>query len=179
MGSVPLHPAVVHIPLALAFLLPLFALGAGFMAWHGGSAGRRWIVVPVLALLMFGSALVASSAGEQDEERVERVVPGAALEAHEEWGEAFVWSACGTLLVALFGMAPGAVLRRGAIVATTVGSVAVASVAFQTGKLGGELVYEHGAADAHRPLTEPSRSAEEPPHTSVVESPLAEEHDED
>lgn len=175
MGSVPLHPVIVHLPLALAFLLPLFAIGAGFMAWHGGSAGRRWLGVPILALVMFGSALVASSAGEQDEEKVERVVPGAALEAHEEWGEAFVWSAGGTLLVALFGMAPGAVLRRGAIVVTTVASVAVAGVAFQTGRLGGELVYEHGAADAHRPLTESRRSAEEPLRTSIGEPPLAEE----
>lgn len=179
MGSVPLHPAIVHIPLTLAFLLPLFAIGAGFTAWHGGSAGRRWMVVPVLALLMFATALVASSAGEQDEEKVERVVPGAALEAHEEWGEAFVWSAAGTLLVAFFGMAQGAAVRRGAIVATTVGSVAVAAVAFQTGRLGGELVYEHGAADAHRPLTEPPRGAEERLGTSIVEPPSAEEHDDD
>ncbi|MFW6051209.1 MAG: DUF2231 domain-containing protein [Myxococcota bacterium] len=176
MDFVPLHPVVVHLPLALSVVLPLFVLVAGALAWHRHPPARPWLMVPALALLIFGSALVAMNSGEADEEKVERVVPAAALEEHEETAEAFVWTAGGMLLLALLGLAPAPAVRRGAIVATAAASVALGGLALQTGKLGGELVYRHGAADAHRDVTVPTEAAPQHPLRAEAQEPEADEH---
>jgi hypothetical protein len=88
--------------------------------------------------------------GESDEEAVERVVPESAIEEHEEAAEAFVWSAAALGVVFILGVAlPKAPWRSVAMAVSTLGSVGVAVLALNVGHLGGELVYEHGAASAH------------------------------
>ena len=85
----PLHPAVVHFPIVLTFLLPLAAMGA---LWHArrnpGSRGA-WMLTVALAGALTASAWLAVETGEGDEEGAEQVVPEAALESHEEAAERY------------------------------------------------------------------------------------------
>lgn len=149
----PLHAAAVHLPLALAVVLPLVSLGVLFAMWRNALPHAAWSVVFGLQLLLAGSGVVAMNTGEDEEERVEHVVPHEALEEHEEWGERF---ARFNLLLAALGLLPLVAfrgrpkIRVAAYGVTTLGMLASAALAFETGKEGGELVYVHGAAAAYR-----------------------------
>ena len=148
----PLHPAVVHFPIVLMFLLPLAALGAWWRG-RGNPTGRgSWMLTTALAGALTVSAWVAVQTGQQDEEGAERVVPETALEGHEEAAERFLLLSAGVLLVAAAGLIPGRI-GRAARVATTAGAIALVGAGIQVGHSGGELVYRHGAAAAHTPGT--------------------------
>jgi hypothetical protein len=109
-----------------------------------------WAVALGSQLLMVGAGFVSMQTGEGDEERVERVVPESAIEAHEEAAELFVWSAAGAAALFVLGVAlPKREWRSGAMAASTLAAVAVAALALNVGRLGGELVYQHGAASAY------------------------------
>ena len=84
----PLHPAVVHLPIALAILVPLVA--AVRTRWRRGSAivpVRGWAFVVLLQVLLVGTAWLAIETGEDQEERVEKVVAERHIEDHEERAE--------------------------------------------------------------------------------------------
>ena len=101
MTSLPLHPAIVHLPLGLAFVIPALAAGFAWALWTGRVRPRgAWLTVIALQALLLGSGFVAMNTGEREEDRVERIVPDAAIERHEEYAEQFVW-AVGLTLVAL------------------------------------------------------------------------------
>jgi uncharacterized membrane protein len=154
MSSLPLHPAVVHVPLGLAFVMPFLAAGFAWALWSGRVRVRAWVVILGLQAALFGAGLVAMNTGEREEDRVERVVPHAALERHEEYAEQFVWATGLTLMTAALVL----VARRRAVahalaLATVAGSVVVGAAAIRVGHAGGELVYVHqaGAAYAAQP----------------------------
>jgi len=85
----PLHPAVVHFPVVLAFLLPLFVGGALWAIRRGANARRAWLVPLAVAVALSLSAWAAVQTGGAQGERVERVVSEQAIESHEEMAEAF------------------------------------------------------------------------------------------
>jgi len=69
----PLHPAVVHFPLVLAFLFPLFA-ASGFLAIRRGAAARRaWLLPTAFAIAVAGSAWLAVKTGEPVEIDIHRL----------------------------------------------------------------------------------------------------------
>jgi uncharacterized membrane protein len=146
----PLHPAVVHFPIVLTFLLPLAALGA---LWYGrrhpGTRGG-WLLTVALSAALSPSAWLAVETGERDEEGVERVVPEAAMERHEEAAERFLLLSAGVLLIAGAGLLRGRV-GAAARLATAAGSLGLVVTGALVGHSGGELVYRHGAAAAHAP----------------------------
>jgi uncharacterized membrane protein len=152
----PLHPAVVHFPLVLAILLPLFAAGAVWSIRRGGDSRRTWVVPLLLTAALVGSAYVALQTGEAEEDRVEAVVSEAVLHEHEEAAERFLVLSGVLLLVAGAGLIRGD-LGRAARLITVVGSLAVAAAGVQVGAAGGELVYRHNAASAYA-----DRAAAEP-----------------
>ena len=149
MFDLPLHPKLVHLPIALSLVTPLLAAGI-LLAWSRGWLPRRsWAVVVLLQLLLAGGGWLALKTGESEEERVEPVVAEAALSAHEEAAEGFVWAATALLLVAALPLLPRrAGLAQGLAALAIVGSVVVLGLAYRTGRAGGELVYRHGAATA-------------------------------
>ena len=149
MPTVPLHPALVHVPLGLAFILPLVAAGIAFALWKGLLPRRSWLVLVVLQAVLVAGGAAALRTGEQEEDRVERVVGEAVLHEHEEAAEVFLWGAA----IVLAGAAAVLVLpaRAAAAGAFTVlaGTLVVTALAVRTGQAGGELVYRHGAASAY------------------------------
>ena len=164
MTTVPMHPALVHLPLGLAVLLPLLALGFTLALWRGRLPARAWAAVVGVQVLMVGGGLLALRTGEADEEQVEQRVGEAALERHEEAAEAFVWSAGALLALSLGVLALRSPrLQQWGRAGVTLGSVAVLALALQTGKAGGELVYVHGAAGAVQPPV-PRRRPRPIPH---------------
>lgn len=155
----PLHPAVVHFPIALAFLLPMFAVGALWAIRRGAGARVAWAIPVALAVVLAGTAWAALETGEAEEERVEDVVAESPLHEHEEAGELFLVLSGLVALVAAAGMAGGTVGTAGRLLAT-VGSLAVLIAGVSVGRAGGELVYEHGAA---RPYVQAVTAGADPP----------------
>lgn len=150
MTSLPLHPAIVHLPLALAFVMPALAIGFGWALWKGRIRPRGWAAIVALQAVLLGGGLIAMNTGEREEARVERVVPEVALEQHEELAEQFVWATGGTLLLAgLVLMFRQPAITRGLSIATVAGTLVVAASAIRVGHAGGRLVYEHNAGAAY------------------------------
>jgi uncharacterized membrane protein len=144
----PLHPAVVHMPMALAVLLPLFAAGALIAVRRGARPMRAWGIAVAIFAALSASAFVSMETGGDQEDRVERVVSRSAIHSHEEAAEAFLWLSVGVLGVAALGLLParaGSVARIGA----TVGSLLLLGAGFNVGHTGGALVYTYGAASAY------------------------------
>jgi uncharacterized membrane protein len=144
----PLHPAVVHFPIVLVFLLPVVAVAALLAIRRGASARPVWAVPVAFAAALTLSAWVAVETGEADEDRVEAVVTEAALERHEEGAERFLVLSGVLFLVVATGLVGGN-LGRAARAVAIAGSAGLVIAGFQVGHSGGELVYRHGAADAH------------------------------
>jgi len=161
----PLHPALVHFPLTLAVLIPLFVIGAIVAMRRGVAARRAWSLVVALMVLLTASSFLAVKTGEDEEEAVEEVVDHDFIHEHEEKAELFRNLTLLTLVLGAAGLATGKVggFSRGA---ATGMSFVLAGLAWGVGESGGDLVYEHGAANAY---IEQSGTA----------MPAEEEHDDD
>lgn len=144
----PLHPAVVHFPVVLAFLLPLVALGALWAIRRGSRVRAAWSVPLALAIALAASAWAAVETGEGQAGRVERVVPEQPLEAHEEMAETFLTGSGVLAVIAAAGLI-GGIAGKTARVLTTVGAVALVVGAARVGHSGGQIVYKYGAASAY------------------------------
>jgi uncharacterized membrane protein len=144
---VPLHPAVVHLPLGLALLAPLLALGLALAYLKGWLPKRTfWAVIGTQTLLVAG-AFVAMQTGEAEEDAVEKLVSHAAVEGHEEAAALFLWAAVAALaLSTLVGLIRSDRIARPLSLVSAVAALVVAGLGVNVGKAGGELVYVHGAA---------------------------------
>jgi hypothetical protein len=187
MESLLFHPKVVHLPIALSVLMPALTLGLALAWWRGWFPARTWVLAVVLQGLLVGSGLLALQSGEREEDRVENVVPEAAVESHEEAADVFVGAAAGVFL--LMGLALAFARTKaglGLAGVATLGTVIVLGTGYRVGQAGGELVYQHGAAAAYTTDRTASLSTNE--GTSRVASEAAtkrapmeqeEEHEED
>lgn len=144
----PLHPAIVHFPVVLVMLLPIFAVATLWAIRRGASPVRAWAVPVALAAALAGSAWLATETGQAQEDRVERVVGEQPIHAHEENAERFLVLSGVLLLVAGAGLLGGRI-GRVSRVAATVGAFGLVIAGIQVGTTGGELVYRHGAARAY------------------------------
>lgn len=148
--ATPLHPLFVHLPIALALLMPFLAGGLWLALVRSWLPPRAWILATGAQLLLVASGWLAIRSGEADEDRVERFVPEAAIEQHEAAAEAFVLGAAAVFLLSLTPL----LWRRhprlchGLAAATSVAALGVLALGYRVGKAGGELVYRHGAAAA-------------------------------
>jgi len=144
----PLHPALVHFPIVLALLAPLLAAGFFWAIHTGRMAARAWLAVVVLQAVLFGAGWFTAESGEEEEERVERVIREDPIEEHEEAAEWFIWITALTLPIAAAGVLSGSP-GTGARALALVGTLAAAAAVARVGHTGGELVYKHGAAVAY------------------------------
>lgn len=150
MDQLFFHPKLVHLPMALAVLMPLVSAGLLAAWWTDVLPRRTWAVAVVLQLVLVGSGVIALRSGEHEEERVERVVAENLIEAHEEAAEAFVWAA-GAILVlhVVAGVLRREQSARVAAAAAVAGTLLVLALGYRTGEAGGRLVYQHGVASAY------------------------------
>lgn len=149
MGTLPLHPALVHLPIGLAFVIPLLALALTVALWRGALPGRSWGLLVGLQALVLAGGIAARTTGEAEEEKVENVVAESRIEAHEEAANQFMIATVLVLLLSGAGLFVSEERKRYVGVAVTVGSLAVAGLAVKVGHAGGELVYTYGAASAY------------------------------
>jgi uncharacterized membrane protein len=162
----PLHPAIVHFPVVLALLLPLFIAGGFWAMRRGASLRRAWLLPTVAAAALAGSSWLAVETGEEQGERVERVVAERALDAHEDLAEAFLTGSAVVAVIAAAGLV-GGLAGRVARLATVTGSLVLAGMVVRVGHTGGELVYRYGAASAY---ATPDTSAAASAGTTAVAS---------
>lgn len=148
MFGMPLHPLVVHFPIVLTFLLPISVLVALWAIGKGTTSRRAWTVPVAFAAALSLSAYVATQTGENEEDRVERVVGERALHGHEEAAERFLVLSGALLLVAAAGFLPRTVGQAARLV-TAAGAIGLVAAGAQVGHSGGTLVYQHGAASAY------------------------------
>lgn len=150
MFDIPLHPKVVHLPIALAVLMPAVTLGLLIAWWRQWLPERTWWIAVILQLTLFGSGWLAYETGEQQEDTVEKVLKTEApLETHEHRAKQFFWgSAAVSLLMVLPMLISGRTRRQWLAVIATTGTFVVFWLGYQVGDAGGDLVYRHGAADA-------------------------------
>ncbi len=153
MYSLPLHPAVVHLPLGLAAVTPLLAAGLAFAIWKGFLPRRAWVVVVVCQALLVSGAVVALRTGEAEEERVEKRITERAIEQHEELAEQFVWGAGVTLAISAAGLVLGTGQVPVALMAAaTFATVVTGGLGLRVGHAGGNLVHgPNGLAGIIRP----------------------------
>lgn len=144
----PIHPAVVHFPVVLAFLLPISALVAILTIRKGTRVKRAWLVPLAIAGALSLSTWVSVETGEGQSERVERVVREQPLETHEEAAESFMTGSAILLVVVAAGLLRGPIGKISRI-ASAVGAVALVAGAAYVGHTGGQLVYRYGAASAY------------------------------
>lgn len=159
------HPRIVHLPIALAVVIPLVALAVALCAARGWLPRRTWWLVVGLQVMLVGSAIAALRTGEAEEDRVERFVPHAAIHAHEEAAEGFTAGAGVVLALMIVGGLLGE--RRSAGVATALavlGSAGVLALGARTGHAGGELVYVHGAGAAYTGAAPPANTGGDDRH---------------
>lgn len=139
----PLHPALVHFPIALILLGTAVAVVSVFLRrWH-----LPWIAAGLM-ILGAGGAVAATWSGEEDQEMAGELnenVEGV-LDEHEEWGERARNSALVAAVLAL-----GAALLSRSPVSGRIASVVALCAALvssfcvvKAGHFGGELVYKHG-----------------------------------
>jgi hypothetical protein len=128
----------------------VLALGFAWALWTARVRPRAWVVICALQAVLLGAGLVAMNTGEHEEDRVESVVPEAAISRHEAYAEQFVWASGVTLALAglvLVFRRPTAM--RVLTVASFAGTLVVAGAALRVGHAGGQLVYVHNAGAAY------------------------------
>jgi uncharacterized membrane protein len=171
MLEAPLHPKIVHVPIALSVLMPLVAIGLLVAWWSDWLPGRTWWLAVALQAILFGGGWVAVETGEEDEEKVEAIVPESAIETHEERAEQFFWgTAGGLILMVLPAVVPGRRRKRWLAVLASAGTLVVLVLGYRVGEAGGALVYEHGAANAHIEAPPASSPESDSPSDSDLET---------
>ena len=144
-----LHPKIVHLPIALAVLMPLISGGLLIAWWREWFPKRVWFLAVLFQAVLLASGFAALQTGEADEEPVENVVAEQYIEAHEEAAEVFVWTSAIVLFLLLgAGLLPNERKGQGLATVATLGTLVVLGLGFRVGEAGGALVYEHGAANA-------------------------------
>jgi uncharacterized membrane protein len=153
MDELLFHPKLVHLPVALAVLMPLVTGGVLLAWWRGWFDRRVGVLVFALQALLVGSGALAMNTGEKEEERVERVVAEEHIEAHEEAAEVFVWaSGAVLLLMAVPLVLPNGRTRHALLLGGFLGTLIVFGLGYKAGEAGGRLVYQYGAAQVYMDL---------------------------
>lgn len=145
----PWHPAIVHFPIALTFLLPFGILIFTILLKKDLMPRKAWLGMILVQMIITGSGYLAMETGEDDEKIVKTVVEKKYIHEHEEAAEKYVGVTVLTLAlsVAVYFLAPALQfpIRLGILAL----SLLACYFAYNAAHRGGELVYVHGAADAY------------------------------
>lgn len=137
-----LHPQIVHTPIVLLIFSAFFAIA-------GRLFDRDWVRRTSVLLLVFGFlgsfAAVRSGAIAHRVPEHQQGVPEQAIDTHGEMGEKVMYlSGAALAAVIVASRLAGNAAQAVGLLALVLQLLAAGAVGY-TGKLGGELVYEHGA----------------------------------
>jgi len=167
---VPLHPLIVHFPMALTFVLPVLIVIFALMIRSNKMSPKAWLIITGLQLTVVATGYISLETGETEEHAVEKVVSKKLIHEHEEAAEIFV----GSTVIALVLSIAAFFIRKelGFSLKVAIAGVSLIScyLAYKTGELGGELVYKHGAASAY--IQETSQGLLPTPGQNTSESEL-------
>jgi len=139
----PLHPAIVHFPIALT----LTALAIELAARHRWARSLEGAAGVLMALAAVGAVVAVVTGNLAHDDAVVPPAAAALLARHEEVGEIAMW-----LLLALAGVRLLLARKgwyRGAVPwVYLAGAALVAAAVGYNGYLGGRMVFEHGLGTA-------------------------------
>lgn len=138
----PLHPILVHIPLALALLLPI--LTTAMLIWPE-ALRISWKLFPIAQIILCAALYAAMATGEADMSML--IAAGFPREPAEHHASLAQAALVGSLLLLFPAMwtirsGPGVNARRWFFV---LAQATLAAMIVFTGSAGGALVYEHDA----------------------------------
>ncbi len=148
LNNLPLHALIVHMPIALTVLVPLFAVLGLWLGRRVMKPHVAWAFPVGMLALLLASGIAADKTGEQQEDRVEKVVPHAAFEKHEEAAELFLVVTGGVLVLAAGGLMSNSLGKTMRYVGAA-GTLAVLAAGWNVGHSGGQLVYQYNAGAAY------------------------------
>lgn len=139
MFDLPLHPIIIHFPIAIGCLMPVLMIFIAIAIRKWQWPARTWWVIVLLQSIFFLSSMVAVKTGELDEESG-RAPLVSGMEEHEEWGEK-VPIAAGIILA--LTLMPIFLPKKynAALIVSILGSMLVVGLLIQTGHTGGQLVH--------------------------------------
>ena len=110
---------------------------------------RGWLMIIGLQLFVTITGYVALESGEDEEDRVEKVVDKKFIHQHEEAAEIFVGSSVVTLVLSIAVFFLRAEFQFYTKIGLAILSLVGALLGFRAGSFGGELVYKHGAGSVY------------------------------
>lgn len=136
-----LHPFIVHLPIAFALFYVPFA-------WLCIRDRIQWSWFTLYSLCLCASLYGAMASGSVDRAIVEKNRPSISspLEEHEGSAQKAFFFALAALALSFAGKTR---FSQAAKIACGLIALAVLANTIQTARLGGNLVYKHGAAEAH------------------------------
>ena len=164
----PLHPLIIHFPIALTFILPILILIFAFMIKTQKMSHVAWLVIIGLQIATTATGYIALETGENEEHTVEKVLDKRLIQAHEESAEVFVGFTVLALVLSVGTYFLRTELQFFAQLVICVVTLASGYFAYNTGSLGGELVYRYGAAQAY---TGSETSLNEAPPQGILPTP--------
>lgn len=148
--NLPLHPVVVHLPVAIVILMPVVTGLVAILYKKDVLKKVGLVIIVFFHLLLSGTSYLALETGEDEEHTVEKVVSEKFIEEHEEKAETFMAAS----LVVLAGsvillVLPVGVMFNYGLSALLTAQLVLIFLGYLVGHSGGELVYVHGAASAY------------------------------
>lgn len=145
MNDLPLHPALVHVPVGLALVMPVIAVAVAWALVTDRCTVRAWLLVVGLQAIVLGSAIAAIQTGEDEEERIEGRISESVIERHEDLGKQFAVGAGLALAVSAAAFLVRQPRPRRVVLAASVAFLVVSAVlAARAGHAGGSIVHGPG-----------------------------------
>ncbi len=144
----PVHPLLVHLPIAFALFGPVFFLVLLLVIRRRPESRGLWKWTILWQFLMCASIYAAMATGDGDAKEVRAHIGSEAIGRHEDAAELLFFMALLALVPALAGVKASA-YEFAARITATVMQVALLAFCVNTARLGGEIVYKHGGAKAH------------------------------
>lgn len=174
--QVPVHPMIVHFPLALTFILPILILVFAFLIKNNKMTPQGWLIIIGLQLMVVATGYISLETGENEEDLVAKVLDKKLIHEHEEAAEIFVGSAVIGLVLSIGVFFIRKELQFPIKFAIAIVGLLSCYLAYLAGSLGGELVYKHGAGSAYDiPLESESSGIVPTPKLEKSDSTLSED----